>query len=368
MELYDVDRLRKMTYAAVFAALTGAGALLSVPLPLTPVPMTLQTFFIMLAGYVLGARWGGVSILLYLLLGAAGLPVFSGGSAGAGHLLGPTAGFLWSFPIAAFVVGAFAEAGDGRPGAQRLGFKVAGAVAGSVVIYALGTVQLMNFFEMGVWQAIAVGVVPFVPSAAVEVAAAIGASESLNRAGIASASSGPEVRGRDERAVYGGLLGVSLAFASLIPWGYVSATREVVEEGEATEYVLEASVRGTHLSDTVEVVHEDGAVAPETLDLAALAPYGFGVAALGLASVAVAVLVARGLDERKAAAAYGGAGVFALAVAGAGYLEVSGWTVDASVSVGYGVYLAALAGGALMAFAAYCYDETTDDGDGAADQ
>lgn len=368
MELYEVERLRKMTYAAVFAALTGAGALLSIPLPLTPVPMTLQTFFIMLAGYVLGARWGGVSILLYLLLGAAGLPVFSGGSAGAGHLLGPTAGFLWSFPVAAFVVGAFAEAGDGRPGAQRLGFKVAGAVAGSVVIYALGTVQLMNFFEMGVWQALAVGVVPFVPSAAVEVAAAIGASESLNRADVVSASTGPEVRGRDERAVYGGLLGVSLAFSSVIPWSHISTVREVVEDGETVEYTLGAGVSGVQLSDVVDLVHEEGAVAPETVEISALAPYGFGVVALGLASVGVAVLVARGFDERKAAAGYGGAGVLALAVAAAGYLEVTGWTVDASVSVGYGVYLAALAGGALMAFAAYCYHETTDDGAGAADQ
>ncbi|MFW5929597.1 MAG: biotin transporter BioY, partial [Halobacteriota archaeon] len=183
MELYDVDRLRKMAYAAVFAALTGAGALLSIPIG--PVPLTLQTFFIMLAGYVLGARWGGVSIALYLLLGAAGLPVFSGGSAGAGHLLGPTAGFLWAFPVAAFAVGAFAEASDGRPGAQRLAFKIGGALAGSVVIYALGTAQLMNFFGMGVSEALAVGVLPFLPTAAVEVAGAIGASESLNRAGIA---------------------------------------------------------------------------------------------------------------------------------------------------------------------------------------
>lgn len=368
MELYDVDRLRKMTYAAVFAALTGAGALLSIPLPLTPVPMTLQTFFIMLAGYVLGARWGGVSILLYLLMGAAGLPVFSGGSAGAGHLLGPTAGFLWSFPVAAFVVGVFAEAGDGRSGAQRLGFKVAGAVAGSVVIYSLGVVQLMNFFEMGVRQAVAVGVLPFVASAAVEVAAAVGVSESLNRADVASASTGPEVRGRDERAVYGGLLGLSLALSSAIPWSHLSTVREVVEDGEATEYTLEAGVSGVHLSDAVELAHSEGAVPPETVEISALAPLGFGVVALGLASVGLAVLVARGLDERKAAAGYGGAGVLAVAVAAAGYLEVTSWTVDATTSVGYGVYLAALAGGALMAFGAYCYSEAPDDGAGAADQ
>ncbi len=351
MELYDVERLRKMAYAALFAALTGAGAVVAIPIG--PVPITLQTFFIMLAGFVLGAKWGGISILLYLLLGAAGLPVFSGGQGGAGHLLGPTAGFLWGFPVGAFVVGVFAQMGDGRGGAQRLAFKLAGAVAGSAVIYVFGTIGLMQFFGMGVYQALLIGTIPFLPVTAFEIAAAVGLSEKLNRSDVASASSGPEVRGRDERAVYGGLLGFAAAFASIIPWAYLDT---VVDDNE-----LEGFVRGVTPEGRVDLVHEEDVVDPVAVEVAGLLPYGLATAALGLAAVVVAVLVARGFDERKAAAAYGAAGVASVAVAAAGYLEVASWSLDVSVSVGYGVYLAALAGLALAAFAGYSYREAVDD-------
>ncbi|MFA6414125.1 MAG: biotin transporter BioY, partial [Syntrophales bacterium] len=82
--------LRGMAYASMFGALTAAGAYIMIPLP--PVPITLQTFFVSLAGALLGGYLGAMSQVVYVLLGVIGLPVFAGGKAGAGVLLGPTGG------------------------------------------------------------------------------------------------------------------------------------------------------------------------------------------------------------------------------------------------------------------------------------
>ena len=94
-----------MVFAALFAALTGSVAWFNIPLPFTPVPITLQTLMVLLSGTILGAELGGLAMIIYLLLGAIGLPVFAGGSSGFGALLGPTGGYLLSYPIAAFVIG-----------------------------------------------------------------------------------------------------------------------------------------------------------------------------------------------------------------------------------------------------------------------
>jgi biotin transport system substrate-specific component len=90
-------------WIATFAILTAAGAQFEIPTQ--PVPFTFQTFFVLLSGAMLGKRNGFVSMSLYLVLGVAGLPVFSTGGFGLARLLGPTGGYLLSFPIAAFVIG-----------------------------------------------------------------------------------------------------------------------------------------------------------------------------------------------------------------------------------------------------------------------
>ena len=89
-----------------FALLTALGAFVRIPLPFTPVPVTLQTFFVLAAGIYLGSRDAALSQLGYLAIGAVGLPVFAGGGAGFGHFLGVTGGYLIAFPIAAALVGA----------------------------------------------------------------------------------------------------------------------------------------------------------------------------------------------------------------------------------------------------------------------
>ncbi|MCL2550466.1 MAG: biotin transporter BioY, partial [Methanimicrococcus sp.] len=96
-------KIKKMVFAALFAALIAVGAWIRIPLPF--VPITLQTFFVLLAAVTLGRNWGPVCIIVYLLVGLIGYPVFAGGSSGLGVILGPTGGYLYSFVIVAFIVG-----------------------------------------------------------------------------------------------------------------------------------------------------------------------------------------------------------------------------------------------------------------------
>ena len=121
--------------------LTAAGAQVSVPLPFTPVPLTLQPTIVLLGAAALGARLGTLSQILYLLAGVAGLPVFAASPLlpqGAARLLGPTGGYLISYPVAAFVVGWLAERGFDR----RYATAVLAMAAGLVVLYTSGVTWL----------------------------------------------------------------------------------------------------------------------------------------------------------------------------------------------------------------------------------
>jgi biotin transport system substrate-specific component len=139
------------------AALVALAAQLRVDLPFTPVPITGQTFAVLLVGAALGSARGASSLALYLVLGAAGLPFFAGGRCCAVTLLGPTGGYLLSYPVAAWVVGRLAERGWDR----RFGTAVLAMLAGSAVIYAGGVSWLALFvgWERTLWA----GLVPFLP-------------------------------------------------------------------------------------------------------------------------------------------------------------------------------------------------------------
>src|SRR5271154_3613581 len=120
-----------------------------IPLPWTPVPMTGQTFGVLLVAVLLGARRGAITLILYLLEGAAGLPVFQPlGLPGLARFAGPTAGYLFSYPMAAFVTGWLVERGaklrDSRAGGSRLaGLSLLGAlVSGGGIIFACGCAWL----------------------------------------------------------------------------------------------------------------------------------------------------------------------------------------------------------------------------------
>ena len=149
------------------AALTAVMAQIAVPLE--PVPFTFQVLAVVLAGYLLGPRYGAMAMLVYLLLGAVGVPVFANFGAGLGSLLGPSGGYLWSYPLAAAAAGlaAPAFAGSRRPIAL-----VWGAGAGTlalVIIYAIGAFWLAVQASLPPGAAIAAGVVPFVVFDAVKV-------------------------------------------------------------------------------------------------------------------------------------------------------------------------------------------------------
>jgi biotin transport system substrate-specific component len=121
-------------WVITFSILTAIGA--QIEIPNQPVPYTLQTFFVLLAGALLGKRNGAASMGLYLILGSIGMPIFSGGAFGFSRILGPTGGYLFSFPIAAFVVGYLAR--------LRLEFwwMIVSMVIGSFIIFTIGTIQL----------------------------------------------------------------------------------------------------------------------------------------------------------------------------------------------------------------------------------
>jgi len=158
--------LRGMIYASLFGAGTAAGAYLIIPLP--PVPITLQTLFLGLAGALLGARLGALSQVIYLLIGIIGLPVFAGGKAGLGVLLGPTGGYLFGFIAGAWVIGVLVNLKE-KPG---FGWTIVALVAGTVVIYLFGVAQLSLVARLSINKAISVGVLPFLIGDTVKILAA----------------------------------------------------------------------------------------------------------------------------------------------------------------------------------------------------
>ncbi|MFB6250460.1 MAG: biotin transporter BioY [Halobellus sp.] len=176
VELVGEDVVGNVARAALFAALTGAFAYVSFPNPISPVPVSLQVFGVFLAGVFLGPLWGGISLVFYLVAGAAGAPVFAGGSAGFAPLVGYTAGYLWSYPIAASLTGAIAHGFDGLndPETVATGRLAGGMIGGTVVIYALGTVGFSIVQDVSLVAAFTVSALAFVPFEAIKIAAAIG--------------------------------------------------------------------------------------------------------------------------------------------------------------------------------------------------
>jgi biotin transport system substrate-specific component len=150
--------------AVVFiAAATAAAAQISVPLPFTPVPFAMQDMVVLIGGAALGSRLGMSAQLLYLAAGIAGLPVFAASAAlpqGALRLLGPTGGYLLSYPVAAYLTGRLAERGFDR----RYTTSVVAMIAGLAVIFAFGVSWLAIFARpagIGFAAALSAGLYPF---------------------------------------------------------------------------------------------------------------------------------------------------------------------------------------------------------------
>jgi biotin transport system substrate-specific component len=159
--------LKTLVYASMFGALTAIGAFISVPL--YPVPITLQTVFTALSGFLLGGLGGALSQVVYVLLGIIGLPVFSGGKSGLGVLFGPTGGYLIGFIVAAYVMGRIVEA-------KRNGgvvWLLLSFIVGEIIIYGCGGFQLSRVANMSFAKTLTVGVIPFLLGDTLKCAAAI---------------------------------------------------------------------------------------------------------------------------------------------------------------------------------------------------
>jgi biotin transport system substrate-specific component len=169
--IYPLDWTRQAALVVGFSLLMALSAQLVIPLPWTPVPITGQTFVVLLAGALLGPRLGALAMIAYLIEGASGLPFFRAGGGGLPYMIAsPTTGYLLSYPLAAFTTGLLAERGWDR----RFTTAAAAMAAGSALILLGGWAWLSLWFKTAsdAWRA---GVLPFLAGDAIKIALAAAA-------------------------------------------------------------------------------------------------------------------------------------------------------------------------------------------------
>ena len=153
---------RNLFLSLGFAILTALSAQVRIAIPISPVPITGQTFVVLLSGLILGSTFGAISMLMYLFIGMSGLPFFSAGVAGLAILKSPTIGYIIGFFLAAYVIGVFAT----KP--------ILAILLGSITIYIAGVSGLMIILNTSFSNAIAIGVVPFLIGDAIKSILAVG--------------------------------------------------------------------------------------------------------------------------------------------------------------------------------------------------
>jgi biotin transport system substrate-specific component len=170
-----------LTMSALFAALIAAGTFVSIPIPVSPVPIALQNLFAVLAGLVLGPALGSAAVALYLAAGIIGAPVFAGASGGIARLLGPTGGFLIGYLLAAFTGGLIT--GFPKPGQKLPAWRIALALgAAFLVVYVPGVAWLKISTHRSWAAAFAGGCIPFIPGDIIKALAAAAVAPRLRRA------------------------------------------------------------------------------------------------------------------------------------------------------------------------------------------
>ena len=179
---------REMTAASLLAALLVVCSIVVVPVPTGPVPITLQVFVVILAALLLSPRWAGTAVGVYLLLGAAGVPVFAGATGGLGVILGPLGGYLIGFAAGAMIGATVRQILEGRKVPSVLSDGAA-AAATVVVIYVVGVTQLWLVTNLGpsglsVVQAILVGAAPFILVDIGKAVVAVLVAQALRRTGV----------------------------------------------------------------------------------------------------------------------------------------------------------------------------------------
>ncbi|MFW5998893.1 MAG: biotin transporter BioY [Halanaerobiaceae bacterium] len=152
-----------MILSALFAALTGILSYLIIPLPFSPVPVTGQTLAVMLTGSLLKTRQAVLSIILFLLMGIAGIPVFSGGTAGIGVLVGPTGGYLFGFLIGVIVISKICN----NNSYKRIA--TACIIGGIFMVHIPGFIWMSLITDMSIKKALMAGSIPFLPGDLIKV-------------------------------------------------------------------------------------------------------------------------------------------------------------------------------------------------------
>lgn len=172
----SVNKTAEMTKMALMVAMNCISAYIIIPLPFSLSPLALQTLIVNLTGYVLNAKQAFMTMLVYLLVGLAGVPVFTGGSAGPGKLFGPTGGYIIGFLVTAVFLAYFKG--------EKYNFKryaLLGCVIGIPLIYVFGVVQLKLITSMPWDKAILTGALPFIPLDIVKCLAAAVIAGPINR-------------------------------------------------------------------------------------------------------------------------------------------------------------------------------------------
>ena len=155
----------KVLSVGAFVVLTALGAYVRVPLPFTPVPITLQTFFVLLAACCLGANLASLSQAVYIVLGVAGLPLFSGLAGGMSVVFGPTGGYILGFMLGAYIVGSMIRRRD------SFIWYLAVLSLGSLIILIAGSIWLKFIMHISLHQAFGLGALPFLAGDSLKVAA-----------------------------------------------------------------------------------------------------------------------------------------------------------------------------------------------------
>jgi biotin transport system substrate-specific component len=179
----ETSNANKLVMAFFMACITGLMAQIVIPLPWTPVPITAQTFAVLLAGILLGRFWGGLSMIVYLVIGLLGVPWFTGMNGGIGVVTGATGGFLIGFIMAALFLGYFADKHiNTRSFMPMLGLLL---FANFFLIYIPGLIGLgawiyiVNGTAPGIWTLLAMGLLPFIVGDVIKIGGAAAFSKAV---------------------------------------------------------------------------------------------------------------------------------------------------------------------------------------------
>lgn len=169
-------KAKDIVYSALFATLTAVLAYITIPLPFSPIPITGQSLAVMLAGCVLTPIQAGLSMLTFLFMGIIGLPVFSGGRAGIGVIVGKSGGYLIGYLVGAVIISILV-----RKSKSKITMFLACLFGGIIVVHILGASWLGYVTGMGIGKAIMVGSVPFLPGDLIKAVAAVAIGVRLNK-------------------------------------------------------------------------------------------------------------------------------------------------------------------------------------------